>query len=145
MIPRQIKPFISSRNRYDILIQLARQSNENTQRKINELIVRGLDPDQVKLDGKAGGADGGLGVGSYDKKDGGKDGGKDGKETKEQKDGKEGEKEDKDSSDGSEKLSGNENEFFRFGDERILPADTFSLIFKEHSEKVITLLSQPIF
>ncbi|WP_129803373.1 hypothetical protein [Streptomyces sp. F001] len=77
--------------------------------------------------------------------------GKEAKDAKEGKDGKdkEGDKEgkdkDKEQSDRGDKYTGSENLVYRYGDEIVLPAETFDLIAEVQSIRVAALLNQPIF
>ena len=112
----------------------------------------GKDKEKDGKDGKDG-KDSKEGKDSKDGKEGkeGKEGkdSKDGKESKEggkegSKDGKDKDGKDKDGGDGS-KITGNENEMFRYGDEAVLPVAAFSIVSEIHSVRLTSLLNQPIF
>jgi hypothetical protein len=101
-----VRPFITAKNRMDILADLAREHSERVSNTVISVIERGLNPEIPKLDGKGGANDGGA-SGFWDKKDGkdGKDKEKDGKDSKEGKEGKDG----KDSKDGKEGKEGKDS------------------------------------
>lgn len=149
MPSEQTRPFLAAQRR-DVLLELIAGRNELIQANVVRLVGRALDHSTVKLDGKAGAADGVIGVvnpgdlGAYVPICGAYPGpkvehpkGKDTKEGKEQKDGKEGKegkeskdgKEDKDSSDGF-KTGGDEvqDPFTRFGEQVELPSEAFNAI-----------------
>jgi hypothetical protein len=161
----KIKPFISSRNRIDILADFAFEHTSRVNSSVSGLIAKGMNLNIPKLDGKAGASDGGA-SGFWDKKDGkeGKEGkdGKDGKDSKEGKDGKDDkegkdqkdskedkeDKEDKDGKDGSGdagKTGDESDNFFRYGDEVVLPLEDFSVISQMFNVRLTSLLNQAIF
>ena len=148
------RPFLAEQRR-DVLSELITSRNELIQRNVVALVSRGINPSAVKLDGKAGAADGVIGIANssdflmpvpiqcdhYEpepppkhKEE------KDGKEMKEGKEGKEGKeakesKEGKDTSDGF-KAGGDEvqNPFTRYGDWNELPGEAFNAIARAFPE-----------
>jgi hypothetical protein len=191
---KNIKPFITSRNRLDILAQLAYEHTGRVNAIVSETVARGMNVHVGKLDGKAGASDGGA-SGFWDKKDGkeGKDKEKDGKESKEGKEGKES-KDGKDSKDGKEGKEGKESKdgketkegkdggkdgkdnkddskdgskdgkdkddkdgtdgakfgddgdnYFRYGDDVVLPYASFETIGEIFNIRLTALLNAPIF
>jgi hypothetical protein len=153
----QVRPFLS-RERHDVLRELATQRGDVIHYRVAELVARAIDPETVKIDGKGGSLDGtpgvilGGGLSSYVPICGaypgpkiehpkGKDT-KEGKEAKDSKEGKEGKeakdsKEGKDSSDGF-KAGGDEvqDPFHRLGDSERLPWEAFNAIARAHPEAV---------
>jgi hypothetical protein len=120
MDDEEIRPFLAAQ-RHDVLHDLAGTRNQVVQRRVMEIVSRGVDPAGAKIDGKGGALDGTIAVvsagdiaayvpicGAYPGPKIEHPKGKDTKEGKEQKDGKES-KEGKEQKDGKESKEGKES------------------------------------